>query len=48
MSKAWAKSYMSVSIPEHLIKVKTHALVAGISEEEGFECSLIKLKSIDS
>jgi hypothetical protein len=31
-----------------MIKVKAHALVAGVSEEIGFECFLIKLRSIDS
>jgi transposase len=48
VTKAWQKSYCSVSIPESAIRVKTHAFVAGISEEVGFECCLIKLRSIDT
>ena len=48
LTKAWACSYQNISIPEAKINVRAHALVAGISEENGLESYHIVLKSINT
>ena len=44
--KAWAAPHSTLSISEASLHVKSHALIAGISEDYGLESFLIALKSI--
>lgn len=47
-TKSWSSAYSSIEVRDANIKVKAHALVCGISEDKGYEHSLINLKSISS
>ena len=45
-AKAWSKTYKSITIKDYTIKVKTQALIAAISLDEGFVDYFIHPKSI--
>ncbi|TNV74642.1 hypothetical protein FGO68_gene16122 [Halteria grandinella] len=45
-TKAWSKAYKNIVIKDHAIKVKTQALIAAISLEDGFVDYLLHPKSI--
>lgn len=44
--KSWSLPYANISVVEQKIKVLSHAIIAGISEDKGLEAYLIKRKSI--
>ena len=47
-TKAWSQAYQSIQVYEAKMKMKAQAIVAAISEDIGYEHSLIHLKSITS
>jgi hypothetical protein len=44
--KSWSGSYNNITVLDRKITVKTHAILAGISEDKGLEHYLVCLKSI--
>ena len=48
LTKAWSSSYKNISVREAKINVRAHALVAGVSEENGMEGYHIVPKAINS
>lgn len=44
--KSWSPAYNSIQVIDRKVTVKTHAIIAGISEENGLEAYLIYPKSI--
>jgi hypothetical protein len=47
-NKTWSGSYDNIKVFDRKITIKTHAIVAGISEDKGLEEYLISPKSIKS
>jgi transposase len=47
-SRAWSSRYSQITVSEERLKVKTQALIAGISEEAGLESYLVYPRSISA
>ena len=47
-NKTWSGSYDNIRVFDRKITIKTHAIVAGISEDKGLEEYLVSPRSIKS
>ena len=47
-TKAWSPAYASIAVREGDIRIKTQAIIAGVSLDKGLEHFLISLKSIST
>jgi hypothetical protein len=46
MNRSWYKKYDNIEVYDKKVKVVTHALLAGISEDSGLEAYVIHPRSI--
>jgi len=46
INRSWYKKYDNIEVYDKKVKVTTHAMLAGISEDEGFEAYVIHPRSI--